>query len=217
MGMISEALFVRRGIKFMKNIIGVFLLILGFAFPALAQEPPNTGWQIIAEQSRLEFEGTQMGAPFKGSFGSFGGKIDFDPANLAASKVDITIQMDSVDASSTDRNKYLRMADWFNVAKFPEAHFVTTGIEKGLDTNQYVAKGNLTIRDITLPVVLPFTLNITTTDLGGTIAKMSGETTLNRLDFGVGQGQWQDVKTVANQVRLQVTLTAKPLVIHNPL
>ncbi|MGZ9109183.1 MAG: YceI family protein [Micavibrio sp.] len=201
----------------MKNIIGVFLLILCFAFPVLAQEPSNTGWQIIAEESRLEFEGTQMGAPFKGSFGNFGGKIDFDPANLASSRADITIQMDSVDATSTDRNKYLRMADWLNVTKFPDAHFVTTGFEKGLDTNQYVARGNLTIRDTTLPVVLPFTLDITTTDSGETIAKMSGETTLNRLDFGVGQGQWQDVKTVANQVRLRVTLVAKPLVAHNPL
>jgi polyisoprenoid-binding protein YceI len=197
--------------------IGLFLILLGLAVPAQAQAPSIQAWRIVAEESHLDFEGTQMGADFKGSFGAFEGKINFDPANLAASKADITIMMDSVDATSPDRNKYLRMADWFDVAKFPEAHFVTTSIEKGLDTNQYVATGDLTIRDVTLPVILPFTLDITTTDSGESIARMTGETALNRLDFGIGQGQWKDVKTVANQVKLRVTVTARPLVPYNPL
>lgn len=204
----------------MKKRFAAFMALLALVLtvPAMAQAQQTVqGWRIIPAESHLEFEGTQMGAPFKGSFGSFDGKIDFDPANLPASKADITIQMDSVDATSTDRNKYLRMADWFNVAKFPEARFVTTAIEKGLDTNQYVAKGNLTIRDVTLPVILPFTLMIMTTDSGEKIARMTGETAINRLDFGVGQGQWSDVKSVGNQVKLRVKLEATPRTDNAPL
>lgn len=191
-----------------------FLLTLAllFTLPAFAAAPVVPVWQIVKQDSTIGFEGTQMGAPFQGTFKSFDGTIAFDPANLAASKADITIHMDSADANSTDRNKYLPMADWFNTAQFPDARFVTTAIEQGLDKNQYVAKGNLTIRDVTLPITLPFKLDITKNEAGESVAKMNGGATLNRLDFGVGQGEWKDTSSVANPVKITISLTA----IHKP-
>lgn len=173
-----------------------------------AQDGAVPEWRILAGDSRIEFEGTQMGAPFKGHFGTFSGRIFFDPANLAASSAAITIDTGSADAASPDRNKYLRMPDWFNVDAFPQARFVTTAIEKGLGNNQYVARGDLTIRDVTLPVVLPFTLEFGKADSGADQVKMTGETTINRLDYGVGQGQWTDTKTVENLVKLRVFVVA---------
>lgn len=179
------------------------------AFAERANPTQTTEWTIIKDSSTLGFEAVQMGASFDGSFKVFDGRITFDPANLPASKADITITMDSVDAGSSDRNKYLPMPDWFNTDSFPDAHFVTTSITKGLDKNQYVAKGTLTIRDVTLPILLPFILDITKSDSGGEIAKMQGEAIVNRLDYGVGQGEWKDTKSVENQVKIKVSITAQ--------
>lgn len=201
----------------MKTVLGVIVAFLtviasfsgGITAHAQGIAQENTPqWRIVTGESRIEFEGTQMGAPFKGHFPEFSGQIFFDPANLAASRADITIETGSADASSSDRTKYLRMPDWFNVDVFPQARFVTTAIEKGLGNQQYVARGDLTIRDVTLPVVLPFTLEFSTTDSGADRAVMTGETAINRLDYGVGQGQWTDTKTVANTVKLRVSLVA---------
>ncbi len=201
----------------MKTILLSFLAFFTVMGAAQAQENAVPEWRIIPAESHIEFEGTQMGATFKGHFQSFAGKILFDAANLPASSARITIDIGSADAASSDRNKYMRMADWFNVDHFPESQFVTTAIEKGLGNNEYVAKGNLTIRDVTLPITLPFTLDITKTDSGVQQARMSGETSINRLDFGVGQGQWADTKTVANPVKLRILVVASPSPAPSPL
>ena len=189
-----------------------FAAALFFATPSFAATtaPAAThNWSIVKDASTLGFEAVQMGAVFQGQFKSFDGIIAFDPNNLPSSKADITIEIASVDAGSEDRNKYLPMPDWFNASAFPEAHFVTKSIVKGLDQNQYVANGTLTIRDVTLPMSLPFTLVITKSDSGESVAKMNGEAVINRLDYGVGQGEWKDTKSVENQVKIKVSLTAK--------
>jgi cytochrome b561 len=95
------------------------------------------------------------------------------------------------------------MPDWFDVKKWPEARFVTTGFEKGLDRDAYVARGTLMIRDKTVPITLPFTLTIE-----GNRAEMRGETSLNRLDAGVGQGQWSDTKSVGAEVKIRIHVVA---------
>lgn len=174
------------------------------AAPAVPQS-----WSIVKAESTLAFEAVQMGAPFQGHFKEFGGIIEFDPNNLPASKAEITIDMGSVEAGSDDRDKNLPAKDWFNTDSFPEAHFITRSMSRGLGQNQYVAKGDLTIRDVTLPIALPFTLSITKNNSGESVAKMNGETVINRLDYGVGQGEWKDTKSVENQVKIKISLTAK--------
>jgi cytochrome b561 len=192
------------------RILFSFLMAIMVVFsPALAGDDPTVpAWKIIAEDSTLSFEGTQMGAPFKGVFKSFDGRIRFDPARLQDSNVRIAIDMDSVDASSADRNTYIRMPDWLNVAQFPQAVFVTTGFEKGLGPDQYVASGQLTIRGVTLPITLPFTLDIAKNDSGVETARITGETTINRLDFGIGQGEWKDPKSVGTEIQVHINLSA---------
>ena len=182
------------------------LFIVMLSIPAWA-ENSVTEWKIIPEESAIIFTATQMGAEFDGVFNRFDGNILFDPANPSTGRALIEIDTGSIDANSTDRNKYLPMPDWFNVAVFPTARFETTGFENGLGNNQYVARGNLTIRDRTNPVTLPFTLTVN--DDGK--AHVTGETKVNRLDFGVGQGQWADVKTVSAEVTVKISLTAVPV------
>lgn len=189
--------------------LAVFAVVSGVAvIPAAYADNAVSQWSIIPAEGTLSFEGQQMGAPFTGRFPEFSGQIAFDPDRLDESRADITIAIAGLDAGSSDRNRYLPMDDWFAAARFPTARFVTEKITPGLSRGQYVARGQLTIRDVTLPVTLPFTLDITSGENGGEVAHMRGETTLNRLDFGIGQGEWADTKSVAAEVRVRVDLRA---------
>ncbi|HEY1097143.1 MAG TPA: cytochrome b/b6 domain-containing protein [Alphaproteobacteria bacterium] len=190
----------RRMFPFTKaTTLAIALTFLSFG----AQAADVPAWTIVKDKSSLTFAGTQMGADFAGSFKEFGGTILFDAAQLDKSKADITINMASVDATSADRTTYLATPDWFDTAKFPQAHFVTDSFAKDKEPDHYMAKGKLTIRDVTLPLDLPFTLTIT-----GDKAEMVGSATIKRLAFGLGKGQWADPGTVGETIKINVKINA---------
>ena len=80
--------------------------------------------------SRLEFTGVQAGAPFKGVFHQFTAAVDIDPAALATARIEVTIDMTSVDSGDKDRDGTIRGADIFDAAHFPTAHYVTHSVTR---------------------------------------------------------------------------------------
>ncbi len=162
-------------------------------------------WAIVADQSSLAFEATQYGQAFKGGF-AFDGRIVFDPDHLDRSLADISIDIASIKTGSDDRDKQAVSAEWFDVKAFPKARFVTEKFES-TGANQFTAHGELTIRDVTLPVSFPFTLTIEKAH-GERTARMSAELTLNRLDFGVGSGQWKSTETIGDAVKISLSVHA---------
>jgi len=181
------------------------------AAPAVAPAPAGvTQWAIDHDQSRLTFETTQNDAPFTGTFAGFDGAIAFDPDRLADSRVSIAIKMAGVTTGYDERDKSIGDADWFAVDKFPESTFTADSFEKKGD-NQYVAHGKLSLKGVTAPIDLPFTLTIETGANGQKTAKMQGETDLQRLDYGIGTGQWADPHSVGTTVKVKVSLQA-----HSP-
>jgi len=179
-----------------------------FLFPFVMLASLSTGaiardWQVDAAKSTLSFKGTYQGGPFEGKFGKFDATIAYDDTDLAKDKFDVHVQVASADTQSSERDDTLRTEDFFNAAKFPQAHFVTTSFGKGSDGG-LEAKGTLTIRDQTKPVTLKvkFVGN-------GNAATLDVDTTLNRLDFGLGVGaDWADIgKDVP--VHGHLVLTAK--------
>lgn len=163
---------------------------------------PEHGWAIVSSISKLQFEASLYKAPFTGEFGNFNGTIIFNPDDLSTAKADITIDMAKVATGDTDRDSNIVGTDWFDSEKFPQSRFVSTKFEKA-DGNNYMAIGDLTIRDKTMPLIIPFTLEIK-----DNTAHMLGEITLNRTNFGVGQGQWADESTVGHDVRVIIDLKA---------
>ena len=93
--------------------------------------------------------------------------------------------------------------DWFSVKAFPRATFTSRRITAA-GPGRYLAQGDLTIRNVTRPVTLPFTLAIK-----GDVARMQGSAPLDRSAFGVGQGQFKAGDTVALKVQVDVAITAK--------
>ncbi len=163
-------------------------------------------WSLIKKDSQLGFEATQYGQAFKGAF-DFDGTIIFDPDHLDASSADISIDIASIKTGSDDRDAQAKSGEWFDVEKFPKARFVTEKFQS-TGANQYNAQGKLTIRDVTLPVSFPFSLKIEDQENGQRLAQMNAELTLNRLDFGVGQGQWKSTETIGNSVKLSLSVHA---------
>jgi polyisoprenoid-binding protein YceI len=154
-------------------------------------------------KSTLEYTFTQAGAQNKGRFKRFPVTFDFSPDNLAASRLDVTVDIGSLDTGDQERDETLRSNDLFAVAKFPQAHFAATQFAK--TATGFEAIGKLTIRGVTLDARVPFTFR-TATENGAAIGYMSGKTTLRRLDYGVGQGDWKATDQVGNDVGVSFAL-----------
>ncbi len=155
------------------------------------------------QQSRLEFAGVQAGAEFKGVFHKFSANVDFAPESLAASRIEVQIDLNSVDSLDKDRDTTIRGKDVFDVARFPTAHYVTKTISK--TAAGFAAVGALTLHGVTKDVPIEFQFAP-----GAAGAKLSGSAKLNRLDFGVGQGDWKSTETVGDAVKINFSLVLKP-------
>ncbi len=177
----------------------LFILMPIFALAAVAQ------WQIIPNESSLTFTATQNNAPVTGQFKTFSGDIAFDPAQLAASHVNIAVDTNSISSSYNEMSDTLKSADWFNVKLFPQAVFKASSFKK-LSDKTYQADGTLTIRDKTMPLTLKFDL----TEYSPTQLALTGTSSLKRTDFGIGQGEWAKDDVVKDEVQIKFSLTAKP-------
>jgi polyisoprenoid-binding protein YceI len=158
----------------------------------------------VAPGSTLGFSGKFQGQQFDGTFSKFDAAISYDPANLATSRFDVTVDLASAQTGDGDRDNALPGADFFDTARFPKAHYVTTGFTKAAN-GDVIANGNLTLHGVTKPVQLKVAFS---PNAGG--ARLSVTTTLKRLDFGVGGGEYKDTSTIANDVLVNGTLNLQP-------
>ena len=150
-------------------------------------------------KSSLQYSFVQAGAQNKGTFTKYSTTLDFAPDNLAASKLDVVIDMTSLDTGDKDRDDTLRSPDLFSIAKFPQARFTSAQIVKTADG--YDAVGKLTLRGVSRDTHVPFTLR-TATEQGKAVSYLAGKTTIKRLDFGVGQGDWKSTEWVGDEVTI---------------
>ncbi len=172
------------------------LLVLALTAPAVAAAADYT---VKPATSTLGFAGTFQGAGFSGTFGKWTAAISYDAAHLNTSKFDVTVDLASAKTGDKDRDTALPGADFFNVAKFPQAHFVTTGFRQS--GAQVLADGNLTLHGVTKPV----TLNVSFKPQGaGAVLDVAGS--LKRLDFGVGGGDYADTSVIAADVKITAHL-----------
>jgi polyisoprenoid-binding protein YceI len=177
--------------------------LLAAASVAAAPAAAVTHYTLDPAKSSLEFTFTQAGAVNKGHFGRFPVTLDFAADNLAASRLEVGVDMTSVDTGDKDRDDTLRSADLLAVAKFPQAHFSAAQIVR--TAAGFEAAGKLTIRGVTRDTRVPFTFR-TATEQGAAVGYMSGKVTIRRLDFGVGQGDWKATDQVGNDVIVSFAL-----------
>lgn len=183
----------------------VFLLLLCLPLHAHAKS-----WKIIPEKSSVEFSALYGKDPITGAFPDFSAEIMFTPEKPEKSKIRFQFNLAKVSSSDKDAQSYLPLPDWFSADLYPVATFESTKVSK-LSEKEYRVLGNLTIRDKTVPVELPFTLDIyqgDAADRDKQFARVVGKTTIKRLDFGVGQGEWSKTDVIQNDVGITVKLEA---------
>jgi polyisoprenoid-binding protein YceI len=177
------------------------LLVLALAFGSVAFAASQ--WTLQPRESKLTFVGTQAGAEFEGAFERFAADIKFDPQDLAGSRFDVKIETASVNSKDSERDDTIKSDELFAVKQFPSAHYVAERFTaKG--GNKYSGAGKLTLRNVTRDVPIEFSF-----EKKDGSAWLKGSAQLKRLDFGVGQGDWKDTETVANEVKVNFVLLLK--------
>ena len=142
--------------------------------------------------SKLEFSVKHlMVSNVKGEFTDYEGTINFDPDNLADSRVDVVIQAKSVDTRIEARDKHLKGPEFLDTDKFQTIAFKSAKILKSGDIYNIV--GDLTIHGVTQEIEIPVTISgPVNSPMGGTVIGISGETTINRQKFGVAFSKTMD-------------------------
>ena len=148
-------------------------------------DAPTTTWTIDGTHSVVEFAVKHMMvSTVKGRFRDVSGTLQIDPQHPSRSVVEAAIAVAGVDTGAAQRDEHLRSDDFFNAAAYPQITFRSTKVTgKGDD---WKLEGDLTIRDVTRPVVLDVEFEGRGTDAyGGERAGFTARTTINRRDFGV--------------------------------
>ena len=184
----------------MKRRLFLLVALGGIATNALAAAAPS--WSVDKAASAVRFSSSLNGQGFSGAFRRWDAVIRFDPTNLAGSSVTASIDLASAATGDADRDQALPTATFFSVAKFPRAVFIANAF-RSLGANHYQAIGQLSLRGVSRPLTLPFTLAIT-----GPKATMTASLALNRLAFGVGQEEWQKTDVLPANVTVSIAWTA---------
>lgn len=167
------------------------------AAPAQGQK-----YLITAQNSKVEFVGSKVTGSHNGSFGDFSGQIDY-AGTPEQSRVSINIKADSLTTDTPDLTKHLKTPDFFDVAKFPEATFVSTSIKPGGDKGaSHTVTGNLTLHGVTKSVTFPATINVTPDT-----ATVDSTFSINRKDFGINYAGQAD-NLIRDDVVLKLTIRA---------
>jgi polyisoprenoid-binding protein YceI len=152
-----------------------------------APQTATTTWNIDPVHTVAEFKVKHMMiSNVKGQFAKVSGVLVLDEKDLTDSRVEVSIDGASINTRDGDRDTHLKSADFLHVEKFPTLSFRSTRINRTSDS-ELAATGDLTIRDVTRPVV--FTVEGPTPpgkDPWGNISLgLSATTKINRKDFGL--------------------------------
>lgn len=165
----------------MKSIL--LALCLMVASSVFAQ---NTTWKIDNSHSKVQFSVSHLVvSEVTGNFKKYDGTITSTGNDFTKGKINLTIDVNSINTENDQRDTHLKADDFFNAAKFPTIKFVGTSLTK-VSGNKYKLKGNFTMRDVTKPIVLDVVFGGTVKDLMGNERagfKITGK--VNRFDYGL--------------------------------
>lgn len=161
---------------------------------------------VLIDRSEIRFVSKQMGANIEGRFRKWKANIVFLPKDPGASKADFEIDLASIDLASDEAETEIKRPLWLDTAKFPVAKFVSSSV-RDAGADKYEVTGALTIKGITRATVVPVTVGKDAT--GNSVAQ--GSFTLRRLDFKIGEGEWADPNTVADEIIVRVRMVLPPV------
>jgi len=146
-------------------------------------------WQ-VAPGGTLGFTARWNDEPINGRFARWSAEIRLSPDALDASTIRVRIDLSSVSTGDGQRDSALAGSDFFDTARFASAEYRADRF-RALGGNRYAADGTLSLRGVSRPVPLRFTL-----DIDGDRAHARGTARIDRTSFGVGQGEFAGTDSI---------------------
>lgn len=175
------------------------ILLLMWLVSAVAGMTQN--YTPVDEGSKVHFVIKNFGFNTGGDLRGLSGSIAFNPDNLKASVMNVSVAVKTIDTDNETRDEHLRSDSYFNADKFPLITIKSTGIDK---TNKpgtwYYFTGTLTMHGVTKIISFPFTATLHSNDY-----LFTGKFELNRLDFGVGEPS----SVMSKTVKVSISVLAK--------
>lgn len=184
---------------FNRAVFAPLLLIIGL--PAQAAT-----WELDSAESLVIFKYSYEGTPYQGEFKNVRATFNIDPMSPGSCDFAVTIPIDGITVDSPETLDYLLDLEMFDVDQWPTATFKAEKC-KLESMSSFTSEGTLTIRDQTHPVAFPFEMNIETCD-GQICFHLTSNVTIQRLDYGVGQGYWANTATIPNDVGIEIDVYA---------
>ena len=185
---------------FVYLIAGLFIFVPVSAMGAV--------WDIDVAHTNVEFKVKHlMITNVKGNFDSFSGTLSTEGDDLSTGKLDVTIQVASIDTDNQQRDDHLRSADFFDAQKYPTMTFVSKKFIADGDMVKQIV-GDLTIRDVTREVTLAVEeqSQVVKGPWGKTRRGATATTTINRFDYGLAWNKLMETGGLVVGEDIRITL-----------
>jgi polyisoprenoid-binding protein YceI len=159
----------------------------------------------------ISFKARHMGLiDVPGFFRDISGTINYDAKDVTRSTVEFTAKTASIDTGVAARDNHLRSADFFEVEKYPEITFKSTGVAKQGD--QWSVTGTFTMKGVTKTISFPFNIAgfLPADQRNGGRMGVTAATTLNRREYGINWGGNlpNGAAAVSDQIKIDLQIEA---------
>jgi len=187
------------------------MFLAALAFSLLALSPLKaTEYVFDKAHSHVGFSVSHILGKVPGEFKDYDGGFNFDSKNLDKAKVNVTIQVDSINTGIDKRDGHLKSPDFFDSAKFPTITFVSKKVTSAGD-QKYSVLGDLTIHGVSKAVTLDTEYLGQDEMMGTPIVAFSATTKIDRRDFGLVWGKDKVTSggnlMLGNEVTIQLDIT----------
>lgn len=161
-------------------------------------------WKPVATPSALAFQVNQPGnASITGEFTRYDGVVCLDPDDPGSARINLDVETASVDTRLPELDQALKGPTFFNSSRWPQATFRSESVSRMQSSDRYEVRGSFSLHGIAKTITVPFTFIVAP---DGNNASLQGTTTIRRLDYDIGQGQFADAQWADNDVKLEFTV-----------
>ena len=188
-----------------KKLLVAIMFLMGLSKLALAADT----YTLDKVHSQIGFSVKHLlVAQTKGQFMDYEGTIQFDANDPTAFSADVVLQANSINTNNSDRDNHLKSPDFLDADAYPTMTFKSKSLVEGTLTGDLTMHG--VTKEVTIPVTISGPVNMPSVAGGGQAIGLSGETTINRQDFGVSFNKTMDQGglMVDNLVKIMIDIEA---------
>ena len=196
------------------STVAAILFVIAMPLTARAQASSNSVYIVDLAASTVSFT-LQGSAIFKikrdGYFKNFSGLVSYNQERPVDTRVDLTVDADSIDMRNPEDSQLLKSAEFFDVDRFPTLHFASESTNLRSDGTLSVT-GDMTIRGVTKRMTIPVTLRPTTASGSAEGTAFESTFQIDRTEFGLnGVPDWHGFHvSISKKVEIHIAIATRP-------